>query len=170
MPGALPFFCWTLGGLCNGESRQTNICYGGAKAFMPDSSSAPLGLMARPDLPRWIASSRCDSSAMLSAFLPYKQRCAAAEAEALEELYTVEHATVCLVTIGEQTVVPHRVDSPVPSRPCVSRSCARCQSLQGGYQFRWYSPKWSEDYCRLSRAGAWQPREDESDWTPPALD
>ena len=48
--------------------------------------------MEGPAFPRWIASSKCDSQAMISAFLDYKQQCTTAEAEALAVLYMVEHA------------------------------------------------------------------------------
>ena len=61
---------------------------------------------ARPDLPRWIASSKCDSGAMLGAFLHYKQQCTTAEAEALKDLYTIEHARPDFVIINGQKVVP----------------------------------------------------------------
>ena len=116
---------------------------------------------ARPDLPRWIASSKCDSGAMLGAFLHYKQQCTTAEAEALKELYSIEHADAGFAVINGQVVVPRKIESSVPSRPCSAPSCERCETLKGGYQFRWYSPKWDAEYRRGARPGAWHPGEPE---------
>ena len=116
---------------------------------------------ARPDLPRWIASSKCDSGAMLGAFLHYKQQCTTAGAEALKELYSIEHAHAGFVVIDGQVVVPKQIESSVPSRPCSAPSCERCETLKGGYQFRWYSPKWDAEYRKGARPGAWRPGEPE---------
>ena len=122
-----------------------------------------LPMTVRPDLPRWIASSKCDSTAMLSAFLHYRKQCTIAEAEALKDLYTIEHAERGFIIINGQVVVPQKLDSSIPSRPCSAPSCARCKALKGGYQFRWYSPKWDAWYRKEARPGSWCPGEHERD-------
>ena len=125
--------------------------------------SGPPGRMVEPYLPRWIATRRCDSGAMLAAFLWYRQHCTTAEANAVGYLYSIEHAEQGFVMIDGQKVVPQRIPSPVPTMPCTAASCARCEGLRGGYQFRWYSPKWEEAYLRGARPGAWHPGEPEED-------
>ena len=117
------------------------------------------GCMGGPDFPRWIASSKCDSMAMISAFLQYKQQCTDAEAEALKDLCTIEHAERDFHIIDGQVVVPRQIESSVPSRPCSAPSCERCETLKGGYQFRWYSPKWDAAYRSGARPGSRRPGE-----------
>ena len=121
------------------------------------------GCMGGPDLPRWIASSKCDSGAMLGAFLHYKQQCTTAEAEAFKELYSIEHADAGFAVINGQVLVPRKIESSGPSRPCSAPSCERCETLKGGYQFRWYSPKWDAEYRKGARPGSWCPGEPERD-------
>ena len=116
---------------------------------------------ARPDLPRWIKSARLDSAAMLSAFLRYKGLCSEAEAGAVAELYSVEHAIRETITLGTQQVKPQQVPSPVPSVACTVPGCIRCSKLQGGYQFRWYSQLWGSVYTEHRRPGSWAPGEPE---------
>ena len=117
---------------------------------------------ARPDWPRWINSARHDSAAMLSAFLRYKGLCSEAEAVAVAELYSVEHAIRETITLGTQQVTPQQVPSPVPSVACKVPGCVRCSSLQGGYQFRWYSQLWGSEYTEHRRPGSWAPGEPEN--------
>ena len=94
---------------------------------------------------------------MLGAFLMYKQQCTAAEAEALKDLYTIEHRKRDFVIIDGQMVEPQKIGPPIPSRPCTVPSCVRCNGLAGGYQFRWYSPKWDAEYRKGARPGSWFP-------------
>ena len=44
----------------------------------------------------------------------------------------------------------------VNEKMCTDPQCQRCLSGQGGYQFRWYSALWYEDYLRGSRPNCWK--------------
>ena len=114
-----------------------------------------------PDLPRWIASSSCDSNAMFAAFSQYLHTCTTTESEAVKDLYTIEHAQRDFFILDGQLVVPQKINSSVPSRPCTTPYCARCEAFKGGYQFRWYSPKWDADYRKFRRPGSWCPGDSE---------
>ena len=111
------------------------------------------------ELPRWVPSRRVDSSAMLSAFLAYRGRCSAEEKEALGHLYMVEHAERKTINIFGVELEPQKVPAPLPSVPCAEPACERCLTRRGGYQFRWYSKLWEENYRKGRRQGSWLPGE-----------
>jgi hypothetical protein len=113
--------------------------------------------MAPPDLPRWVNAGTVDSPAMLTAFLGFLRSCSEDESTELAELFSIEHTIRPTVTVLGQVLRPDPVPSPVPAHPCVAPGCARCASGRGGYQFRWYSPRWGEAYRRNRRPGSWEP-------------
>ena len=125
------------------------------------SDLIPLRAMAH--LPRWIRSERVDSAAMLSAFLAWQKENAVAHdgERPYELLFMVEHAIRPTVHVGGLEVRPQCVPAPVPAIPCDVAGCARCLSLRGGYQFRWYSRFWGREYQRTRRTGSWAPGEAE---------
>ena len=125
------------------------------------TSSACVASMVAPGLPRWVDSASVDSQAMLSAFLGFLGNCTDDEATELAELFSIEHAIQPTITVLGQVLRPEPVPSPVPAHPCVASGCARCASGRGGYQFRWYSPRWGEAYRRTRRPGSWEPGQPE---------
>ena len=77
------------------------------------------------------------------------------------ELYMIEHDIQKTFVVGGRVLQPQHIPAPVPAVACVAKGCARCASLKGGYQFRWYSGRWGQEYQNNSRAGAWKPGEAE---------
>ena len=101
-------------------------------------------------LPRWIESSKVDSTAMFIAFSNYTDYCMdPVELCELSELYTILHAPYCsLLNDG-------------PWRPCRKMLCWRCNSEWGGFAFRWYDRRWEGAYLEVRRVGSWLPGEEE---------
>ena len=116
-----------------------------------------------PALPRWIPSSRVDSTAMLSAFLHHRTRCSLAALEPLTDLYLIEHRMGEPVILGDRTfhLVANSTPGPVHKVPCLTPGCTRCGSGHGGYKFKWYSERWSRSYDHLRRPNTWVPGDPE---------
>ena len=113
--------------------------------------------MAVPDAPRWVESWLVDSMAMLGAFLKYKSECEEEESTELGNLFARLHKNGDL-SFAEEAMIETQMSSlGVTARMCQKTPCKRCSENRGGYVFRWYSPKWSENYCRMKRPGAWTP-------------
>ena len=93
------------------------------------------------DLPRWIPSNLVDSEAMLAAFLAYTARCSPEEMLAAAQLYGIEHASPATINLFGVEIEPTPTPAPIPMRPCTGLGCRRCETRQGGYQFRWFSWK-----------------------------
>ena len=117
------------------------------------------------ELPRWIDHPRVDSQAMLSAFLDYRRRLTGKTREQLEHLYMIVHTQESTFVTGNKVIQP-RMTSPLPTRPCKAQECERCRTNRGGYQFKWYHPRWKDVYISLSRNKAWTPDELENDGVP----
>ena len=133
------------------------------------------------ELPRWLHDDRVDSPAMLGAFLAYRDartddgefKLPAETRAQLMDLYQIDHDMQPTYTVAEQTIrlgdqemrvpqqllTPTRVASVVPQVPCTAQNCRRCLTGQGGYQFRWYHPRWQVKYDALRRPHAWSPTE-----------
>ena len=99
-----------------------------------------------PELPVWVDSPDVDSQAMLSAFLEYRARCLGEARTQISDLYMIIHSS------GDDTLDTR---SPVPWVACSAVDCRRCAAERGGYQFRWYHPRWAATYLRLARPQAW---------------
>ena len=100
--------------------------------------------------PRWVKSSRVDSSAMFGAYLDFLGKCVnAVERENLAHLYIINHKPYFFTAGGN------------PQRTCTTAGCQRCDRSQGGYMFRWYDVRWESAYCREAKDGAWMPEEEE---------
>ena len=78
------------------------------------------------------------------------------------ELFMIEHAMRSTFVVAGRVLQPQQVPAPVPTIPCVAMGCVRCQNLRGGYQFKWYSRLWGDEYRRSRRPGAWTPGEPEA--------
>ena len=96
------------------------------------------------DLPRWIDDATVDSAAMLSAFEAFCAQHPHKKNE-LQQLFVIVH----------KCVFPPPVWT-LPVMKCSRAYCHRCMQGRGGYQFRWWSQQWDQDYKRLARAGAWK--------------
>ena len=92
--------------------------------------------------PRWIATYRCDSHDMLSAYL----RWCFDVGESLETY-----------NIGPLPIMNHKPYATLSTQHtksynCPFPDCPRCKHNMGGYVFRWYSPLWDKYY--VSAQGA----------------
>ena len=67
------------------------------------------------------------------------------------------HAAERFVNVGGMRVEAEEVPPSSPNIPCTAVGCMRCKKRLGGYQFRWYSHHWLEDYLALMREGSWAP-------------
>ena len=107
------------------------------------------------DLPRWIDHPKVDSMAMLGAFLGWVATAPAEKQREVEQLYTIDHSTDCILEqMGTQVLkpkLPTGVD--LQSRQCNTENCRRCKTKTGGYQFRWYDARWVATYNRMKREG-----------------
>ena len=127
--------------------------------------SHPTTPLMSVELPRWIDHPRVDSQAMLSAFLDYCGRCTEEAREQLDHLFMIVHTQESTFVTGNKVIRPQKM-SPLPTRPCEAQECERCRTNRGGYQFKWYHPRWKDVYIRLSRNKAWTPDELENDGVP----
>ena len=151
-------------------ARYTPPC---ANSPVPDTTP-----FTSVELPRWLHDDRVDSPAMLGAFLAYRDartddgefKLPAETRAQLMDLYQIDHAMQPTITVADQTITPTRVASVVPQVPCTAQNCRRCLTGQGGYQFRWYHPRWQVKYDALRRPHAWSPTEGpETTWAVSAL-
>ena len=99
---------------------------------------------------------------MVSAFLAYRGRCAGEARAQLGHLYMIVHCHEPTVVVGGQVFRPQEIHPPgLPTQPCTAQGCARCFEGRGGYQFKWYHPRWRAAYVRLRRKvppeDAWRP-------------
>ena len=108
------------------------------------------------EFPRWIDHPRVDSQAMLSAFLDYRGRCTGEARAQLDHLYMIVHSHESTFLVGGQVIRPQEM-RPLPTRPCAAQGCERCRTGRGGYQFKWYHPRWRSVYVRLRRDDTWTP-------------
>jgi len=97
---------------------------------------------AMADLPRWIDNPKVHSGAMLSAYLGYQKQCSdQAELADLRRLYKVDHKGIILgVDVQPEDVL---------TKHCKIPGCKRCETRQGGYQFRWYDKRWYAGYLSI---------------------
>ena len=104
------------------------------------------------DWPRWILDSTVDSSAMLYAYTKW----ADAQPGHVEPLCVIEHRMPETVEIAGFQIMPKKATTKGTfERPCTDLGCERCRTGRGGYQFRWYSAMWYDEYVRNARVGAW---------------
>ena len=121
----------------------------GGDAPQPAENTADADARSRP---RWIADATVDSYAMLGAFMAYAQD---SPHKAEDMNLTVVIHSHSLAGMDRTSMLP----GVLTNVPCADEGCRRCQTGQGGYQFRWYHPDWREKYMTLRR--------DESSWKPP---
>ena len=126
------------------------------------AEGGPTTPLTSAELPRWIHHPRVDSQAMLSAFLAYRGRCTGEAHAQLDHLYMIVHRHEPTVVVGGQVIRPQEIHPPgLPTQPCTAQGCARCLEGRGGYQFKWYHPRWRAAYVRLRRKvppeDAWHP-------------
>ena len=102
--------------------------------------------------PRWIDEHGMDSPAMLSAFLDWVHNAPTACQADVRGLYIIGHN---MKTFGAPNI-PVRLPDGVPmvERACKDAECARCLGMRGGYQFRWYDPRWAARYNKIRRMGS----------------
>ena len=104
--------------------------------------------------PRWIDNDLVDSAAMFSAYMEFLDACAPTDFPPfVHHLYTVDHRHVYIPGVEEVHPAVHGI--VIPSRACLRTPCRRCETLSGGYQFRWFSLDWYPGYLRRARPGAW---------------
>ena len=99
---------------------------------------------------------------MVLAFLAYRGRCAGEARAQLGHLYMIVHCHEPTVDVGGQVIRPQEIHPPgLPTQPCTAQGCARCLEGRGGYEFKWYHPRWRTARARLRRKvpleDAWHP-------------
>ena len=127
---------------------QVKFPDGSGKAFKPANVKR---LREDDSFPRWIDDATVDSPAMLSAFFQFigKPHSENERQMRSRNLVVVNHKRP-----DEDSAMYPGVLTDVP---CKNKGCERCEGQRGGYQFRWYDPRWKDDYLRLRRPGAWEP-------------
>ena len=110
------------------------------------------------ELPYWLDDPLVDSQAMLSAFLAYKGKCHGEAAAQLNDLWMIRHRHQTTFTVAGHNVTPEVIPGPQPEVPCRTPGCVRCRDLRGGFQFKWFHPRWENAYVELARPGSWLPR------------
>ena len=110
------------------------------------------------ELPYWLDDPLVDSQAMLSAFLAYKGKCHGEAAAQLNDLWMICHRHQTTFTVAGHNVTPEVIRGPQPEVPCRTPGCVKCRDLRGGFQFKWFHPRWENDYVELARPGSWLPR------------
>ena len=112
--------------------------------------------MARPDLSRWILSDDVDTPAMFLAYKEYLHQCLedqrGREGEELSYLYVKNHKKkFCVLDL-----IAKDADPNVLAIECNQQPCKRCDSLMGGYSFRWYDHRWYQQYVNNARPNSWR--------------
>ena len=106
------------------------------------------------DLPRW--QDGVDSQAMYGAYLKYMEK---------PENADQPHLTMIVHKIDTSLFIPTRQqflsDIAIPTRYvkqklCEAKNCPRCEAGRGGYQFKWHSKRWYQDYLKARREGSWK--------------
>ena len=120
------------------------------------AEGGPTTPLTSVELPRWIEHPRVDSQAMLSAFLDYRGRCTGEARVQLDHLYMIVHRHEPTVVVGGRVFRPQEIHPPgLTTQPCTAQLCERCHRGRGGYQFKWYHPRWLAAYVRLRRDDTW---------------
>ena len=98
------------------------------------------------DLPCWIDSDYVDSWPML-AYKTYLERCHAAgrheELGELRHLWVINHKKrfCCLDCLAANS------DPTMLEIECAQQTFKHCDSLSGGWPFRWYDKRWYNEYA-----------------------
>ena len=121
------------------------------------AEGGPTTPLTSDDLPRWIDDPRVDSSAMLRAFLAYRDRCTGKAYTQLGDIDMIVHDQAPTVVVCGQVIRPS-VMRPLPTRKCTAQECIRCSERRGGYQFKWYHERWRDTYVKMRRREyTWHP-------------
>jgi hypothetical protein len=112
--------------------------------------------MARPDLPRWMLSGDVDTNAMFLAYKEYLHQCLDdnrdGEVRELRHLWVKNHKRKFNVF----DLIAKKADPAVLEIECDQQNCKRCDSLSGGYSFRWYDQRWYQHYVRDAHPSSWR--------------